>query len=86
MGSGGCREEGQMTRKEALRLKKQFEQLTDKIQRELQSSLKGRQKHGKEGPLIAAWKSNMTIHKVQQKRLKLLVDVFYRTIDEALKR
>jgi hypothetical protein len=73
-----------MTRKEALRLKKQFEQLTDKIQRELQSSLKGRQKHGKEGLLIAAWQSHMTIQKVQQKRLKLLVDVFYRTIDEAM--
>jgi hypothetical protein len=80
------KETGQMTRKEALRLKKQFEQLTDKIQRELQSSPKGRQKHGKEGPLIAALKSMTTINKVEKKRLKLLVDVFYRTIDEALKR
>ncbi len=66
----------QMTRKEALRLKKQFEQLTDKIQRELRPP---------KGTLVSRWKSNMTIHDIQKKRLKLLVDVFYRTIDEALK-
>ena len=68
----------EMTRKEALQLKKQFEQLTDKIQREL-----GLPK----GPtLVSGWKKNMTIHQIQTKRLKLLVDVFYRTIDEALKK
>ncbi len=67
-----------MTRKEALRLKKQFEQLTDKIQRELRLP--------KGSTLASGWKSNMTIHEIQKKRLKLLVDVFYRTIDEALKK
>ena len=74
-----------MTRKEALRLKKQFEQLTDKIQRELQSSQRAQQKARKEGTLLIDWESNVTIHEIQKKRLKLLVDVFYRTIDEALK-
>ena len=66
-----------MTRKEALRLKKQFERLTDKIQRELRSPKE---------TLISGWESNRTIHEIQKKRLKLLVGVFYRTIDEALKK
>ncbi len=65
-----------MTRKEALRLKKQFEQLTDKIQSELRSP---------KGTLTDEWKKNMTILEIQKKRLKLLVDVFYRTTNEALK-
>ena len=67
----------QMTRKEALRLKKQFERLTDQIQRVIRSP---------QGTLPSEWKKNMTIHEIQKNRLKLLVGVFYRTIDEALKK
>ncbi len=67
-----------MTRKEALRLKKQFERLTDQIQRELHSST--------DWDSSTFTKSPMAIHKAQKKRLKLLVDVFYRTMDEALKK